>query len=137
MFAAINSTSGMLKRAEEEERSRLHGMYLCALRTLDIDMFLSQKPQHDANTGLYTRALRYLAFNYTFKKSLAEIEPNISRYSLLDHREALFNIARKCIDAERFIMARKLLNIARERDFVCNALYELEDLLQKTWYPQI
>lgn len=138
MFAAINSTgSENTRKLEEEERTRLRNKYNETLLTLNLGPFLELRPVHDINLGFYNRALRYLVFNYTFQKSLEEIEQSMSRYRLLEYKEAIFNIARKHIEAERFVRARKLLNIARDRGFFCNMLYELEGQLEDSWHVKL
>lgn len=138
MFVPINSRNAeAIRKSEEEERTNLRRAYIEALSTLNIDSFLRCKPKHEANLGLYNQATRYLIFNYSSKKELCEIESNISKYGLLNYKESLLNMAKKNIETESFMKARKLLNIARERGFFCNMLYELEEQLRKEWYLKV
>lgn len=138
MFEAINSVdSGVIKKSEEQERNMLVTEYNKALETLDIESFLRYRVKQDANIGLHKKGSSYLMANYTFKKDLEEVESNIEKYKLLDHRESLFNMARRNImEAGNFLRARKLLNMARRKGFFCNTLYELEKLLCAEWRPE-
>ncbi|KMV66483.1 hypothetical protein M970_031140 [Encephalitozoon cuniculi EcunIII-L] len=138
MFEAINSVDNrVIRRSEEQEKGTLMAEYNKALRTLDVGPFLKYRVKHDVNLGLHRKATGYLISNYTIKKTLEEVESNVERYRLLDHRESLFNMARRNItEARNFVRARKLLNIARERGFFYNELYELEELLDHEWCPE-
>ncbi|AFN82730.1 hypothetical protein EROM_031080 [Encephalitozoon romaleae SJ-2008] len=138
MFEAINSVdSKAIKKSEDHERAMLLMEYNKALKDLNVGSFLRYKVKHDVNLGLYKRASGYLISNYTAKKALEEVEQNIERYKLLNYRESLFNMARRnIIERNNFVRARKLLNIAREKGFFCNELYELEELLTTEWYPK-
>lgn len=139
MFEAINSVDNKaIKKSEDHERAILLMEYNKALKDLDISSFLRYRVKHDVNLGFYKRASGYLISNYTAKKALEEVEQNIERHKLLNYRESLFNIARRnIIERSSFVRARKLLNIAREKGFFCNELYELEELLTAEWYPKI
>ncbi|KAM0672639.1 hypothetical protein CWI42_030800 [Ordospora colligata] len=138
MFTVINSvSSSVTKKLEDKEKAKILTEYNKALNTMKIDKFLTIDPKHQANIALYSKATQYLMSNYTQKKSLAEIEANIHKYRFLEYRDALFNIARRSMDEqENYIKARKFLNIARQKNFICNTLYELEQKLENEWIPK-
>lgn len=135
MFEAINSANSEdVRKAEKEEEEKLKVAYSRALVSLDLDLFIDQKPKYASNSFLYGRLFCYLVANYSDKKHTDELESNMERYGLLDYSEAVFNIARRYIEAECFMKARKLLNIARERGYITNMLYELEEELERRWF---
>ncbi|ADM11253.1 uncharacterized protein Eint_031100 [Encephalitozoon intestinalis ATCC 50506] len=138
MFEAINSIDNkVIRKSEDHEKGMILLEYTKALKTLDIGSFLKYRVKHDVNLGLYKRASGYLISNYAIKKTLEEIELNMERYKLLEYKESVFIMARRNImEKENFVKARKLLNLAREKGFFCNELYELEELLNNEWYPK-
>ncbi|KAH9411738.1 hypothetical protein HK407_03g04870 [Ordospora pajunii] len=138
MFTVINSVSNSAtKKLEDREKTKILTEYNKALSTMKIDKFLAISPKHQVNIALHAKATQYLMSNYTQKKSLADIEENIHKYRFIEHRDALLNIARRSMDEqENYIKARKMLNIARQKHFTCNELYELEQKLENEWIPK-
>jgi hypothetical protein len=135
MFAALNTHPSDTDRRLQEERTRISTLYNSALHTLDIAPLTAYSPRHEENRTFYNRAREYILFNYTSERPMQEVEENIEKYRLTESRDALLCLARRSMEAARFIRARKLLNLARERRYHCNTLYELERTLMRMWRP--
>jgi hypothetical protein len=138
MFVALNSKPDENERkSEREERKELVTLYNRALETLEVDSFISHRLKHETNRCVYNKGREYLLFNYSLRKELKEVEENIEKHRLTEYKYALFCLVKRNIENANFIRAKKLLNLARDRNYHTNALYELEKLLRRQWYPKV
>jgi len=135
MFRAVNTESETERRKALQERAKIQSTYLSAMKTLDIEKYLEIRIQFEQNDGLYLAGKANLLYGLVRKTPVVKLDELVEKYRILETRLAFFELARRWIDNGMFVKARKLLNMARERGWWCNDLFDLEGRIEREYFP--
>lgn len=135
MFKAINSEDdGLYTRNLQDEQTKIEKMYLESLKGNVIDEYIAYSPKYECNIGVYRKGKIFLMCSYIRNSGLDKLDSLIDTYDALIYKDVLFEAIEKYINGRKFFKAKKLLNLARDRKFLCNRFYELERLYAKKYY---
>ncbi|ELA41448.1 uncharacterized protein VICG_01553 [Vittaforma corneae ATCC 50505] len=134
MFRAVNTESESERKRILFERTRIQALYFSVAKTLNIDKFVELKVQFEQNQGLYSAGKANLLFSLVRKTPMEKLEELIEKYGVLESKPAFFEFIRKCIENEKFVKAKKLLNMARTKGWWCNDLFDLENTIECKYF---
>lgn len=134
MFKAVNVESESDKRLCEFEKKRIEKSYLATLKTLNLDSFLATQIKYEQNLSFYKNAYSNLLVEYVSIKCDREILENLEKYKILEHTNSFFELLRKSIKNENFIRAKKLLNLAKSKNWMRNEYYDLKRELEQLYF---
>lgn len=136
-FKAVNTDTDKQRRDTARERQTLTALYAAALISGDITSFLAYKLECEPNRAFFAGARANLLCNFIASHPLSDSIAKATEWGLAETRRPLFALAERCLEAREPVRARKLLNLARERGWLCNELYELEDALEGAERPTV
>lgn len=131
MFRAINTESLLQKKKTNIERKKLKEVYMNACRTLNIKDFLKEKVVYESNEIFYRKAKVNLYIQIIKNISLEIFESMFNINELVEYEELLFLIGSKYISEKKYIRAKKILNIAIEKGWYSNKLFNLLETINK------
>lgn len=131
MFRAINTESLLQKKKANIERKKLKEVYMNACRTLNIKDFLKEKVVYESNEIFYRKAKVNLYIQIIKNISLEIFESMFNINELVEYEELLFLIGSKYISEKKYIRAKKILNIAIEKGWYSNKLFNLLETINK------
>lgn len=135
MFKAVNTECEAERKKAVLEKKKIQNTYLSALKTLDIQNYLEIKVVFEQNVGFYLVGKANLLHSLVRKASVEELDEIMEKYGIIDVKLAVFEAAKKFIGNGLFVKARKLLNIAREKAWWCNDLFDLEERIKREYFP--
>ncbi|KAF9761563.1 hypothetical protein NGRA_2559 [Nosema granulosis] len=131
MFTSLNEEFSIEKTREiEKEKKKIKKSYYTYLINRKIDDIFNYELVHEENLHLFERVKEYTLFNH-IRSGRKKI--NIEAYNLTRYEKALMEYVELLINDGMFIKARKLLNIAKEKKYLSNKYYELEERIRKEY----
>lgn len=134
MFKAVNTESETDKKKILQERAKIQAAYLAATKTLNIEKYLEMKIRFEQNESFYLTGRGNLLYSLVRKTSSDKLDEVIRKYDVLDTKLAFFEVARKCVEGGAFVRAKKLLNLARKKGWICNDLFDLEEEIRTGYF---
>lgn len=134
MFRAINTESEVQRKAAKIENAKIVQLYLDALENRKYDAFLEFSVLYDQNKSLYNKGRSNLFYNYVMETDVETLNENKEKLDFLEYKLAVFALVEKNIKAGNYVRAKKLLNFARTKGWICNNLYKLEERIKAEYF---
>lgn len=134
MFKAVNTDSESQRKKISIENQRIRDLYMDTLQTLNIKKFLELQVLHSQNQPFYLKAKSNIMYNYVKCVDISILNENKEKYDFLEHKHSFFEVVEKNIRGGNFVRARKLLNLAKERGWLCNSLYSLASRIEDDYF---
>jgi hypothetical protein len=134
MFRAVNTETEYERKRTQVERLKIKNVYISAVKTLNIEKYFELKVQFEQNQGFYLAGKSNLLYNLVRRSPLKNMDELIKKHNILESKLAFFEFVKKCIDNGLFVKAKKLLNCARIKGWICNDLFDFENQIEETYF---
>lgn len=134
MFRALNTESASQKKKAAEEGIRIREMYMDYLFTSNLDALLSYPVQCEQNIPLMMKAKSNALTAHVKSEPIDRLNSQMEQLGLLEFRNPLFLLAEKNIQGGNFVRAKKILNVARDKGWFSNRLYDLSKRIEVEYF---
>ncbi|WUR03263.1 uncharacterized protein VNE69_04091 [Vairimorpha necatrix] len=129
MFTPLNKeTSKKKMQSIVRERRSIKSVYYRYLLDLNkLDEIFSLQLEHEENCKVLNQIKESALYNFLTKYKDLDIE----KYDIFKYRRVLLLYIRNLTEKKEFIKGKKLLNICRDKKYICNEYYELLEIINR------